>query len=59
MFFEFCDVLAKGVKKVFVGCHPLYSYKNEVIIHARHIDPKLHVGNRLDEIVIDIKKYTL
>jgi hypothetical protein len=57
MFFEFCDVLAKGVKKVFVGCHPLYSYKNEVMIHAKHISPKLYVYNRLDEMVINIKEF--
>jgi hypothetical protein len=57
IFFEFCDVLAKGTKKIFAGCHPLYMHKNEVIIHSKHMDPKLHIYSRLDEIVMDIKKY--
>ena len=55
-FFEYCDVLMKGTKKVFVGCHPLYAFKNEVIIHTKFAKHKLFVYNRLDEMIISIKK---
>lgn len=45
---------AKANKKIFVGCHPEYKRKSDVVIQTQLVNPNLNVVSSLNELKIQI-----